>query len=472
MQGLATYNSAVDTATDNSRSWQLLPLSGKSEEALAEMTQQLSVELNEGSIDHLAAMAYRLQSEPEFSSQRKIILASTTQDALIALQTENSRQLFTASQKYDKPSVTFLFPGLGDQHLNMAGQLYRDESLFRNVIDECAMLLAPQIDVDLRNILYKSHPTEPKNGSQHELANESKNSEGIDLRQMVGRSGKKPNVGRLKETSLAQPALFMIEYALAQLWSSWGIEPDAMIGYSLGEYVAACQAGVFSLEDALRIVAYRAQLINALPAGAMLAIALPEEKAKKYLRSNVSLSAINGPMMCVAAGASNDVARLEKRLTRERIACRPLQTIHAFHSHMMEPAAKTLAEFIGSMALRPPSIPYISNVTGTWITPEQATDPDYWVSHMLQPVRFADGLQTLWAKPDNILLEVGIGQTLGGLAMQHPARRSVSDPLVLSSLPTSYSGEPDILYLLRSLAQLWLAGAEVNWSAFQKQELA
>lgn len=352
------------------------------------------------------------------------------------------------------PPVTFMFPGLGDQYINMGAQLYQEEEVFRQSVDLCCELLMPYMDLNLRDVIY------PRDALQYEQLGSM--APKPDLSRMLGRSPSGKNVGQLKDTSLAQPALFVMEYALTQLWYSWGIRPAAMIGYSLGEYVAAAVANVLSLEESLRLVAYRAQLINELPPGAMLAVALPEQRVVRYLNNDVSLSAINGLMMCVVAGQSEAVSALQQRLTTERIACRQIQATHAFHSHMMDPATDSLVNLVKSFDLQPPQIPYISNVTGRWITPKQAIDPAYWASHMRQPVRLARGIEALWAGPSKIFLEVGIGQTLGSLVMQHPARRRVAEPMVLFSLPSTPTQDPDSAHLLRSLGHLQTAGVSVD----------
>jgi acyl transferase domain-containing protein len=250
----------------------------------------------------------------------------------------------------------------------------------------------------------------------------------------------------------------------------WGVVPRAMIGYSLGEYVAACLAGVLLLEDAVRLVAARARRIDALPEGAMLAVSLPEDAVLPLLGAELSLAAVNGPELSVVAGPPAAVAELEARLAGEGMATRRLRTTHAFHSRMMEPAAAPLTALARGLRLAPPRIPFISNVTGTWITAEQATDPGYWAEHLQRPVRFGAGVGELWREPGRVLLEIGPGQSLATLALQHPAADSAADPVALGSLPSVYERRPEQAVLLDALGKLWLAGAAVDWPAVYGRE--
>ena len=239
---------------------------------------------------------------------------------------------------------------------------------------------------------------------------------------------------------------------------SWGMQPQAMIGHSVGEYVAACLAGVFSLEDALMLVAERGRLMQQMPRGDMLAVPLSEQEVQPYLGAQLSLAAVNGPSMCVVSGPSEAVADVQYTLAEEGVDCRPLHTSHAFHSAMMGQAAVSFARVIEGVKLNAPSIPYISNVTGTWIDASEATDPAYWARHLRQTVRFADGLATLCEDPDQALLEVGPGRTLATLARQHPGK-GASQP-VFSSIRHPQEQQPEEAFLQSTLGRLWVSGVE------------
>jgi acyl transferase domain-containing protein len=245
---------------------------------------------------------------------------------------------------------------------------------------------------------------------------------------------------------------------------AWGIRPQALIGHSIGEYVAACLSGVFSLEDALSLVAGRGQIMQAAPGGAMLSVALSEEETGALLDEQLSLAAINGPSLCVVSGVTKAVDELEARLVKMGVACRRLHTSHAFHSRLVEPLMGRFAEQLKKVKLNPPRIPFLSNVTGDWIQESQATDPLYWAKHLRQPVLFAAGIRKLLETPGRILLEVGPGKTLSSLAAQQVAK--TSDAIILSSLRHPYEQRSDSAHLLETTGKLWLAGARIDWQAF------
>jgi acyl transferase domain-containing protein/acyl carrier protein len=263
---------------------------------------------------------------------------------------------------------------------------------------------------------------------------------------------------------MAQPALFVVEYAMARLWMSWGIRPDALIGHSLGEYVAACLAGVWSLEDALALVALRARLMQRQPTGAMLAISLSETEVRALLTPRLSLAAVNGQKLCVVSGPHEAIAALAEELTRRNIGCQVLQTSHAFHSAMMEPVAEPLLARLSAIKCHPPTIRFVSNVTGTWIEPTQATDPRYWAEHLLGTVRFADGLDTLLQQSDRCLVEVGPGNTLATLALRR-TRQGATQTIVTSMRHPNQLGS-DSAHLMQAAGRIWLAGAPIDWPAF------
>ena len=453
--------------TSPSRSHQLMILSAKTATALETATSNLVDYLRRHPEQNLADIAYTYQVGRRSFRHRRMLVCRDSADALASFESlDPKRVLNSISDEQNRP-VTFMFPGLGNQYVNMGLELYRNEPVFRQEVDRCCELLKPHLGMDLREVLY---PADSEPSNQKAQTRDSGESSGIDLRKMLQRdTSESAATQRLNETAVAQPALFVIEYALAQWWLSCGVRPQALMGYSIGEHVAACLAGVFSLPDALLIVAERARLIQTLPAGAMLAVPLSEKEVQPLLHDHLSLSAVNGPSVCVLSGTAAAIDELQAKLTKKGVACRRPQTTHAFHSRMMEPIADELTALIKTVELKAPQIPYISNVTGTWITNEQATDPAYWSRHLCQPVRFADGLRELWKTPDRILLEIGPGQALGAWALQHPDR-DAEDCVVLYSLPHSYDQQSEIACLLGSLGKLWLAGLPVDWSRLSAAE--
>lgn len=327
------------TPSSHSRPSQLLVLSARSEAALERATDNLVTYLKEHPEANLADLAYTLQTGRKSFAYRRVLVCQDHADGVTALETRNPRRVFTSVPAVGRKSVAFMFSGLGNHYLNMAHELYQTEPVFRKVVDECCELLRPHLGLDLREVLYRSS----SNGSAPQA--HGMNAGGIDLRKMLRRGEVADEAtDRLNQSLFSQPALFVLEYGLARLWMSWGIYPDAMIGYSIGEYVAACLAEVFSLEDALSLVARRARMIQGLPGGAMLAVPLSEQEIQPLLSNRLTLSASNGPNISVVGGPTQAVTELHQQLTQEGLACQRLQVVHAFHSNMMSPILDSLTE--------------------------------------------------------------------------------------------------------------------------------
>jgi acyl transferase domain-containing protein len=436
------------------RPWQLLALSAKTASALDAATANLAAHLRAHADLSLADAAYTLHMGRCSFAQRRILVCRDRADALAALTDGDSARLLSG-QAAARRTVAFLFPGVGDHYAGMAQELYENEPCFRATVDQCCAILQPLLGQDLRDLLFPTGAAQPnRNGAPS-----------LDLRALLGRNGARAADDPLHQTALAQPALFIVEYALAQLLIQWSIRPQAMLGYSLGEYVAATLAGVLSLEDGLTLVARRAQLIQSLPTGALLAVFLAEADVRPFLAEGIDLAAVNGPSTCVLAGPPAAIAALEHTLLAREVACRRVPTTHAFHSAMLAPIAGELTALVGTLRLHPPRIPYLSNVTGTWITDAQATDPAYWAQHMLATVRFAEGVGALLDSPEQVLLEVGPGQALGSFVKAHPACERVRYPLVLGTLPAAHERGADQAALLGVLGKLWLLGVPVDWAA-------
>ncbi len=438
-----------------SRPFQLLLLSARTPAALDAAARDLRGFLQANPDTPLADVAHTLQVGRRVFEHRRALVCRDREEACRLLGSGDPARVFQRAQRPASRSVALLIGGMGEQYAGMGRELYEGEPVFRACVDRCCAFLAPLLGLDLRALLYPDTPDS--------LAAPAK----PDLRAMLGRGGAAAApAGPLHQTALAHPALFVTNYALAELLRSWGILPKALLGYSLGEYVAACLSGVFSLEDALRIVAARARLIQGQPAGAMLAVALGQAQLAPYLGVGLSLAAANSPSTCVVAGAPEAVAALHKRLTAGGVSARQVETDHAFHSPLLAPAAPELAALIATVPLRPPQIPYVSNLTGTWITAEQATDPDYWARHLCQPVRFADGVAALLAQPDLVLLELGPGQNLGSFVRQHPGCTRERMGEVLGALRGRNEIQGDLPTLLTALGRLWLLDVSVDWAAF------
>jgi acyl transferase domain-containing protein len=435
---------------------QLLMLSAKTETALDQATHRLREFLGRSDSPGLGDVAYTLQAGRKAFSHRRCVVCTGREDAIAALGGEDAKRLLAGRPDEAKRPLILLLPGVGDHYVGMARELYETWPVFKQEIDRCAQILQPTMGIDIRNVIYpigRGWKQERRTG-------------GIDLKKMLGRGGdtaEDEDTRKLNRTLFTQPALFTIEYAMARLWRSLGIAPDAIVGHSMGEYVAACLAGVLSLEDALWLVAMRARMVNELPQGAMLAVTLPEGDLRPLLPADLSISLINGPGLCVVAGPATTVAAFEKTLKARGIISRRVQNAHAFHSRMLDPIANLLEGKVKKVRLREPTIPYISNVSGTWITPAEATDPAYWVRHAINTARFDDALRELWRFKNPILLEAGPGRTLGVLAMQHPDRRGAADPVAVASIRHHYENRSDGECLWEGIGRLWLAGAAIKW---------
>lgn len=462
---------AVDMS-GSSKPVQILTISAKTDTALKQVREDLISYLKQHPDAALADIAYTHQVGRSALEKRSILVAQDREDAIAALEANDPRRVLTAAYQGTHHPIVFLLPGLGDHYIGMAQQLYEMEPVFRACVDHCASILYAYLGLDIREeVLYPGSDAGPEKAQAFPAVLPfQREATSVNVLPRSERSVISGTEQKLYQTIFAQPALFIIDYALAQLWLSWGIRPHALIGYSLGEYVAACLAGVFSLDEALMLVSKRAQMIQSLPKGTMLAIALPEEEIRPLLGEALSLAAINGTSMSVVAGPTEAVMDLERSCLEKGIACSLLQTSHAFHSAMMQPIELSLIDLVKTLDLCPPRIPYLSNVTGTWITAEQARDPHYWARHLCQPVRFADGLRELCQQPETIFLEVGPGQMLSSLTQQHLAAIRTSGHIVLPSLRHTYDKRSDMECLFNTLGQIWLAGAKIEWSSFYAGE--
>lgn len=422
-----------------SRPWQLIQLSARTSTALERMTDNLAEHLAAHPELSLADAAYTLQVGRRKFDHRRVLVARDGADAVEALRTRDAKRLLTgyASKEVSEKPVAFLFSGTGSQYLNMAAGLYQEEPLFKEEFDLVCDVLRPHVGADLREVLFVQEETE-------EAAE------------------------RLKRTEFAQPALFALEYALARQLMAWGIEPNAMIGHSLGEYVCACLASVFPLEAAAELVAKRAQLIQGLPSGAMLAVMLPEDEVRAVIDLDaLSIAAVNEPGQTIVSGEHGAIERLEIALEEQGIRVKRVRTTHAFHSAMMDPILEAFAEVVRSLKPQAPEKPFLSNVTGTWIKADEATDPQYWVKHLRQTVRFADGVQVLLQDPNVLCLEVGPGNTLASFAK---SLRTGDGQAVLQTIRRATEAGDDAEMLLRTLGQLFLAGVDVDSEALYAEE--
>jgi amino acid adenylation domain-containing protein len=412
--------------------WQVLPLSARDGAALREARALLAEHLQAHPEQALADVAHTLQSGRQAFALRSAVVADSHTLAAQMLQAPEAANAAVDTA----PELVFLFPGGGAQHVHMGEALYRRSAVFRAEVDHCCELLRPALGFDLREVLFPA----PADAAAAEV--------------------------RLARIELTQPALFVIEYAMARWWMSLGVTPALMIGHSLGEYVAACVAGVFRLEDALHIVATRGRLMQGLPPGAMTAVALTEHALQPYLGDGCDLAAVNAEQLCVIAGPIDAIERAEARLREAGQQPRRLHVGIASHSAMVEPIVAELQRTIAAVPREAPRLPFISNASGRAITAAEAVDPAYWGRHLRGAVRFADGLRAVFEGPGRALLEVGPGATLSSLARQHPGAATAAGVWASQAHPQQHARNAQQLAV--TVAAAWVAGVPIDWSAWQE----
>ncbi|MEM9302262.1 MAG: beta-ketoacyl synthase N-terminal-like domain-containing protein [Pseudomonadota bacterium] len=425
---------------------QVLILSAQRSEALPLLCSRLADHLDAHPDQSLADVAHTLQIGRKRWPHRAALAVASRDDA-----SDGLRALAKASRgasALSQPTPVFMFPGQGSQFRGMGDVLYRVEPVFRDAVDLCAARLRAVCFEDVALHL-------PGQGSAQGVGQHAGEDAGEGSRQDAERI----------DTALAQPALFALGYGLARLWQHRGVRPAAMIGHSLGELTAACVSGVLSLDSAVEIVALRGQLMSAMTPGAMLSVACPPERLASMLDAELSIAADNGPELCTVAGPEAAIAALEQQLADSGTAHRRLPTSHAFHSASMQAVVEPFAQAIGRHALAAPEIPFLSGVTGTWITPAEATDPAYWARQLREPVRFADGMRELLKLPDPVLLELGPGRSLSTLARLNAAEGAPA-PLTIPALP-SRAENHEALGCLPAMGSLWCAGVDVAWDSIR-----
>jgi amino acid adenylation domain-containing protein len=422
--------SGGDTAR---RRYQLILLSARSPAGVSRLSDAFVRFLEAHRDIDFADAAYTLQVGRRHFAYRRLLVSAPPDPAEEAdrLDLVVQRAPVVVARQENRP-VVFMFCGQGSQYVNMGIDLYRHEPVFRQEMDRCFDILAPLLDVDLKEILYCSSPQPP---------------------------------AELDRTEVTQPILFAFEYALARLLISWGIRPWAMIGYSFGEYIAACLAGVFSLEEALKLVIIRGGLVQQTPAGAMLSVPLPEKDLKPLLAEEreVWLAIVNGPT-CIVSGTKGAVAAFQEKLKKRRVICVPLNMSQAIHSGVMDSIRPEFERRLGEFRLKGPQVPYVSNVTADWILAEEAVDPCYWGQHLCSTVCFADGLKVLLKQENAIFIEIGPGRILGMMVRVHPQRRD--GHLILNTVKHPQESAADDYFLLEKLGLLWQHGQTIEWPGF------
>ena len=455
------------------RTWKLLLLSAKTRAALERATVNLSEFLKYRPGINLSDAAYTLQAGRKALPYRRMLVCSHVEEAIAALTGTGTRKIHSFHAKNDRKSIIFMFPGLGAQYINMGLYLYRREKVFRQETDRCFKILKSLTGYDMKEILYPDVSVNAASSPDSSLFTGSNRTNRLNRPNRPNRSDNS-YAPAIHHIEIAQPAVFALEYGLARLLSHWGITPHAMIGYSFGEYTAACLSGVFSLEDALKLVVTRGQLISRLSPGSLLSVPLPVSRVKPLLKDHhqLSIAIDNGPS-CIVAGPAARIEEFATRLKEKKYICMKLPNSHALHSIMMEPILKEFERQVGQVTRNSPRIPFISNLTGTWLTVAEARDPGYWARHLRETVQFASGLKELKKESNPVFIEVGPGRDLCVLLNSQGGKKGQGNhqgcpPVNL--IRAQQQEVPDDRFLMSKIGQLWLYGTAIDWQAFYSQE--
>lgn len=420
---------------ETERKWKIISISAKTPDSLARMTSNLARYFKSNPTVSMGDAAYTLHLGRQHFMYRRMFVCADAEEAS-GLLDSNSKRVQTYRLREGQRPVVMMFSGLGSQYVNMGIDLYREELDFRSEVDHCLNIFYKIKGIDVREALY---PLSDFDEAEKKLA----------------------------EIGMAQIVTFIFEYALAKLLMKWGVKPQAMIGYSFGEYAAACLAGVFELEDALRLVSYRGDLMQELEDGAMLSVPLSQEEITPLIGNQLSIAVSNGPS-CIVSGSYPEIAEFEDKMKQRKLLCMRINTTRAVHSKMMEPIMERFRDYASRIRLNPPHIPFISNVTGNWIRQEEATSPDYWTKHLRNTVRFDDGIRELLKEEHAIFIEVGPGRDLSLLLERHLENRPECCSINLIRPQTRQM--QDTLYLLNKIGHLWLYGIDINWKEFYSRE--
>ncbi len=417
-----------------SRDFQLLLVSAKTPSALKTMSGNLSRYL-ESSEENLGDVAFTLQEgRKTYAFKRAFVLPNGDRNSANLVSAEIG---FTALSSDKTKKIIFMFPGGGTQYANMAKDLYNTEPAFKSSMDQCAELFKRENGLDPIALLY----------------------ENVDLSE-----SDTPYLQRPKQFFTA---IFSVEYSLAKLFMGWGIQPDGMIGHSLGEYVAACISGVLTLDDTIKLIAFRGELFEKIGKGAMLSVNLSAAKVEAMLIPGVSIATINDPDRCVVAGEIEPIEKFESALNEKDIECRRLAIDTAGHSSMLDPLLPEFGTFLNTLKFNSADIPIISNISGAWAD-EAIQTPEYWQQHLRQTVRFSDGVKTLLSEGDCIFLEVGPGNALSSFVRCQLTPKS--GHVLINGMRHFKEEKNDQAYLLETLAKLWVNGVDIDWSTFYEYE--
>ncbi len=410
--------------------FQLLTVSARSKAALEANSAALASHLRAHESESLADVAFTLKEGRRAFERRRVTVAENASEAAQLLEQNDPRRVFT-HLAMDMPETVFMFPGGGAQYAGMAHDLYETEPVFAEWMDRGLDILQPRLDYDIK-ALWLPQPED------RAAAEET-----------------------LKKPSIQLPLIMIVEYALAQLWMSWGVKPDVLVGHSMGENTAACLAGVLSFEDCIGLVHLRGRLFDTVPAGGMLSVSLPARELRQHLGDTLDLASDNAPGLSVASGPDDELAALQERLEAQDIDCQRVAIDIAAHSRMLEPILQSFGDYLRSITLKAPTMPLMSNRSGALMTDAEATDPEYWVAHLRGTILFADCIQTLGARGERIYIEMGPGRALSSLAQQNT---NIRRDQVISALRHPNDDIADDKWFVAQLGRVWAMGGAFDWS--------
>lgn len=417
------------------RTDKLLVLSAKSTEALDQAAANLASWLEKNPEVDLGDAAYTLQVGREVFPYRAALVCENREEAAANLRLLQESTSFRYHSKENNKQVVFMFSGQSAQYVNMGLELYQSEPVFREAMDECFEIFYSLTGYSLKDILY---PQENNDEAKEQI----------------------------NRTEISQPLLFVFEYALAKLLMNWGVQPSAVIGYSFGEYAAACLAGVFSLRDACSLVIQRGKLMQSLPKGAMLSVPMPEEELRPLLEEGISIAVVNHPA-CIVSGSEEAIERFEDKMKQRKLLCMRLNSNHAGHSAMMESVVDVFERSLRTVQLHKPEISYVSGMTGKEADKQELSSHEYWVRHLVDPVRFSEGVAELSNQGDYVFIEIGPGRDLSTLARRYIENKSNQ---VVNLVQPEARKMPDTRYLLKQVGKLWLYGVEIDWNTYHAEE--
>lgn len=410
----------------STRPYQLIPFSAKTKTSLEGYRHQLWAFIQEEDYD-FSDLSYTLTKKNVFK-HRDFIVAKNGIEAERKLQKDSTG----AVDGFNAKHVVFMFPGQGSQYFGMAKELYNQEPYYKSLIDKGLNWLKEHVDLDYSEVLGYHH-------------------ENTDLEQ-------------INDTSYLQPILFLIEYSFARLLMKFGVRPTSMIGHSLGEYVAACIAEVFSFEDALYMLAKRGQLMGNVEKGSMLAIGVDVDQVAPYIVEGISIAAINTDTSCVVSGNDHVITQFKELMDSKEIPSSILKTSHAFHSKMMDPILESYISLLEGVEFSAPKSPFVSNVTGKEITNEEATSPTYWAEHLRGTVEFSKGINELLKNKQSVFLEIGPGKTLSSFCRQNSLNND--DIKIIQCIAHAKENLDDNFMLVETLGKLWSYGVDIDWEAY------